>query len=48
MPEDPLLGFTVDGFRFDSLLGRGAMGAVYKGVQITLDRQVAIKVIAPH
>ncbi len=48
MPEDPLIGFTVDGFRFDSLLGRGAMGAVYKGVQITLDRQVAIKVIAPH
>jgi serine/threonine protein kinase len=48
MADDPLIGFSVDGFRFDSLLGRGAMGAVYKGVQIALDRQVAIKVIAPH
>ncbi len=48
MPEDPLIGFTVDGFRFDSLLGRGAMGAVYKGMQVAMDRPVAIKVIAAH
>jgi serine/threonine protein kinase len=48
MADDPLIGFTVDGIRFDSLLGRGAMGAVYKGVQVGLDRHVAIKIIAPH
>jgi hypothetical protein len=48
MPDDPLIGFEADGLRFESLLGRGAMGAVYKGVQAGLDRIVAIKVIAPH
>src|SRR5262249_20831410 len=33
---------------FTTLLGKGAMGAVYKGTQLALDRTVAIKVIAPH
>ena len=48
MPDDPLIGFDADGLRFESLLGRGAMGAVYKGTQVGLNRTVAIKVIAPH
>jgi serine/threonine protein kinase len=48
MPDDPLIGFNADGLRFECLLGRGAMGAVYKGVQVGLERVVAIKVIAPH
>ncbi len=48
MPDDPLIGFDADGLRFESLLGRGAMGAVYKGTQVGLKRTVAIKVIAPH
>ena len=48
MPDDPLIGFDADGLRFESLLGRGAMGAVYKGMQVGLNRAVAIKVIAPH
>ena len=48
MPDDPLIGFDADGLRFESLLGRGAMGAVYKGTQVGLNRIVAIKVIAPH
>ncbi len=48
MPDDPLIGFAADGLRFESMLGRGAMGAVYKGTQIGLNRTVAIKVIAPH
>jgi serine/threonine protein kinase len=32
-------------YEFVTLLGRGGMGAVYKAVQVTLDRPVAIKVL---
>lgn len=45
MPEDPLIGFTTGSVRFERLLGRGAMGAVYLGTQLSLDRPVAVKVI---
>ena len=48
MARDPLIGFTSEGLRFDRLLGRGGMGAVYAGWQLRLDRMVAIKVIAGH
>ncbi len=46
--DDPLIGWSSETLRFDALLGRGAMGAVYRGVQIGLNRPVAIKIIAPH
>ena len=45
---DPLLGKTLGGCRIDKLLGRGAMGAVYKARQLKLDRDVALKVIRPE
>jgi len=45
---DPLIGFRTDSLHFEACLGRGAMGAVYRGLQIRLDRQVAIKVISHH
>jgi serine/threonine protein kinase len=35
-------------FEIGDLLGRGGMGAVYRGRQISLDRPVAIKVLPSH
>jgi Protein kinase domain len=35
-------------FELGDLLGRGGMGAVYRGRQISLDRPVAIKVLPSH
>lgn len=46
-PPDPLPGYATDSLRFDALLGRGGMGAVYRGMQVRLARPVAIKVIKP-
>lgn len=47
-PADPtaLIGQTLDGrYRIDHFLGAGGMGAVYKGHQLTVGREVAIKVL---
>jgi serine/threonine protein kinase len=38
----------VPGFRIVSCIGRGAMGLVLEAVQTSLDRRVAIKVLAPE
>src|SRR5688500_15759383 len=45
-----LSGLTpeIPGYRVMRLIGRGGMSFVYLGLQESLDRQVAIKVIAPH
>jgi len=44
--EDPLLGRLLGGdFRIDGLIGAGAMGRVYKGTQLSVERTVAIKVL---
>ena len=46
---EELLGKTLDGtYRIDQILGRGGMGAVYRGHDVSLDRDVAIKVMHPH
>ena len=46
--NDPLFGKELGGCRIDKLLGRGAMGAVYKARQTKLDRDVAVKIIRPE
>jgi predicted Ser/Thr protein kinase len=45
---DLLTGQVWGDFQVGTLLGRGGMGAVYRGRQRSLDRDVAIKVLPPH
>ncbi len=43
---DPLIGVTIDGrFRIVGGIGKGAMGRVYRAVQVPLNRAVALKVL---
>jgi len=44
-PEE--LSGLLPGYEITALLGRGGMGAVYKGIQLSLDREVAIKLLPP-
>ena len=44
--EDQLVGTRIGGVRLEKLLGRGAMGAVFLGVQESLDRRVAVKLLS--
>jgi tRNA A-37 threonylcarbamoyl transferase component Bud32 len=45
--DDDLVGVTVDDFRIDAVLGRGATGTVYRATQQALARAVALKVLHP-
>ena len=38
----------ITGYRFESAIGRGGMGVVYRATQLALDRPVAIKLITPE
>jgi len=41
-----MIGELLDHYRVLELIGRGAMGVVYKALDVNLDRQVAIKVMS--
>ena len=43
-----LSGRELGGYRVGRLLGRGGMGTVYEAVQLSLERLVAFKVLAPE
>ena len=45
-PAEPLP--VLSGYRFERRLGHGGMGLVYLAVQTSLDRPVALKVLAPR
>ncbi len=45
--QSELTGRRLGVFRLDAPLGKGGMGAVYRGVDTALERDVAIKVLAP-
>ena len=45
--DDAFVGAVVAGYQVTRLIGRGGMGRVYEAVDLSLDRTVAIKLVAP-
>jgi ABC-type branched-subunit amino acid transport system substrate-binding protein len=41
-------GTSFAGYRIDSLVGRGGMGVVYRATDLSLERPVALKLVAPE
>src|SRR5262245_4639852 len=49
LAEDPLIGSTVQNrYKIERVIGRGAMGIVYKAFQEIIGREVAVKVLHTH
>ncbi len=44
----PAAGLAFRDFRIDAKLGAGAMGIVYKAHQLSMDREVALKILPEH
>lgn len=44
---DPLLGTVVENYRFESIVGTGTMGIVYRAVHTLIGKPAAIKVLKP-
>ena len=47
-PGASVVDSLIDGFEVEEMIGRGGMGAVYRGRQISLQRLVAIKILPPE
>ena len=41
-------GQLFGGYRVESMVGRGGMGVVYRATDLSLERPVALKLIAPE
>lgn len=46
--EHGLVGKRIGGYRVTGFIARGGMGEVYRGIQESLDRPVAIKILSPR
>jgi serine/threonine protein kinase len=44
--DESLVGSQLDEYRIEALLGRGGMASIYRGLDVRLQRRVAIKVIS--
>jgi len=45
MPEDPLVGKQLGAYQIETVIGKGGMATVYRGIQTAVNRVVAIKVL---
>jgi serine/threonine protein kinase len=45
---DPYVGTTLLEYEIEKVIGRGGMGVVYRARDLRLNRQVALKLIAPE